>query len=454
MSNLVNKVLQDLNNQPVLLRHKLEKSKRKHLLKILLIALILVLLISVASWLFFSESENENDVPQLVKQNPPAPKIVKNTEKNIAKNTENSVKIEPKITLKIDQNLPITEVLTLQNTNDIKNTKNTESTENLKNAEKNLANLVENLPNTPQNNEKNSEKNNEKNKNSNPNSTKNSKSNIDIKTDLIPQNAYDYFHLANEAIRQNKDQNAIKALRKSLEIAPNFHDARKLLIMQLYNNKQISEAAEVAKRGSDLYSSENPDWTIISARLSLEKGDVNQAKTILEKNAKNAANRIDYQMLMAYTNLQQKNFVQSRKYYRQAIRMQPRNAAAWFGLAQSLEQQNKINEANQAYQQALNIGNLLPDLREQAEQKISQILQNSQHKNTNTNTNTNTNNEKNNEIVKPAVNDSENVIKNENVENPKNNENVENTKNAENAENTENSEMPKLENIEGTILSM
>lgn len=502
MSILVNKMLGDLTGKPAIQPQPKFQNIGKFFRRLFLLVLLAAIIYGIV--FFINKNQNTNLKTNSKTNLETTAKIDEKSKQNISQNNAEVIKnISEKINenktdnlaLKIDENLnldslnlnlnlPVATIVNSENfsTNLVENNQTPTQIQNIQSQNIQTQNIQKTTANNFEKVEKNTEKNNEKiTKNRKTENANNANAHAKIvKTDLIPQKAYDHFQAANEAISQGRTNDAIIALRETLAIAPNYHEARKSLIMQLYNSKQLSAAADVAKRGADLYGTENPDWSIISARLMLENGDVNQAKSTLEKNSNQTMHRVDYQMLMGYTALQQKNYQQANEHYQQAIKTQPRNAAAWFGLAQTLEQQNDINAANQAYQQALNIGNLTPDLQNQAEQKIveNQNKQNKQNK-----TQSKSHQQNSGEITSittSPINKSKKVIteivepveennkqNSENSENAEKSENKENFDNSANSVNSENIQKPaiienenstkshnELTNTQGTILGL
>lgn len=458
-------MLNDLSGQTVLVQQQV-KSENKY--KFLRIFLLLVLLSIIVFWVIFVSSIDSNSSNKKLTTKPKQNLTENISNKNISKTiTNNNVAENNKLTLQIDKNINLTGLETLENLEKLQISSLNLPTNEPKKITQNLVENIPNIPNIPPTKIINNNNNKLKNQNQNL-TTENTKINANakiVKTDLIPQSAYDYFQAANNSISQGNSHDAIIALREALAIAPNYHEARKLLVMQLYNNKQINEASEVANRGADLYGNENPDWSIISARLLLEKGEVNQAKNTLQKNSNKTMHRVDYQMLMAYTALQQKDYQQANEHYQQVIKTQPRNAAAWFGLAQTLEHQDKA-AANQAYQQALNIGNLTPDLQRQAEQKIMNSPKNQNKENNGEITSItaspiNKSKKVITEVVEPT--NTNNSTDTTSIENSENVEKTEITKNTEKIENTQKVEIPptntensknELNNTKGTILGL
>jgi tetratricopeptide (TPR) repeat protein len=129
-----------------------------------------------------------------------------------------------------------------------------------------------------------------------------------------PNDFATHFNLALALSLQQKDVEAIQELRRTLELKPGLYQADSNLGTLLLRNKRAAEALPVLKEALDSQTDagqKSPRANLLYAQALYETGD----------------------------------FVQAEQYYRAAAELDPKSAAAQWGLAHSLLKQSKPADA-------------------------------------------------------------------------------------------------------------
>lgn len=165
-------------------------------------------------------------------------------------------------------------------------------------------------------------------------------------------------------ISQNQMQSAIERLYLLLGDFPNHVAARELLAELLIKNEKLQQAKEILDAGLKRYPGYIP-FVKLKAYIYAKKGNAYLAIELLENNKPaDISEDPDYYTLLANMYQEQgKNTLAAEIYYK-LTKVQPENAAFWVGLATALEASNKHNAAIEAYQKALDTGNLPIELRD------------------------------------------------------------------------------------------
>jgi tetratricopeptide (TPR) repeat protein len=135
-----------------------------------------------------------------------------------------------------------------------------------------------------------------------------------------PSDVSAHFNLALALSLQQKDDEAIRELRRTLELKPGLYQADSNLGTLLLRNKRATEALPVLKEAVDLRAKDSrPNF--LYAQALYETGD----------------------------------FAQAEPYYRAASELDPKFAAAQWGLAHDLLKQSKLAEAADHFEAAASL---------------------------------------------------------------------------------------------------
>ena len=116
---------------------------------------------------------------------------------------------------------------------------------------------------------------------------------------------------------------------------------------------------------------------MILARLQVEKGELRPALDTLQYSLPFAANRADYQAFLAALLQRDKRHKEAADHYLIALRVAPQNGPQaglwWMGLGISLQAENRVAEAQDAYSRAKASNTLSAELQSYVDQKLSQL---------------------------------------------------------------------------------
>lgn len=195
------------------------------------------------------------------------------------------------------------------------------------------------------------------------NSTNNNSDNV-IQTaasDGATASATAQYQQAMQMINNNQIAQAVQLLTSILNGSPYYTDARLALIKLLLMQHQQSNAQELINGGLTL-DPNNSDLIELQARLYIAQGNLEQALSILQSQSPDLPSHLSYYELTAGLEQQLHNPTIAAGIYKQLLTVDPDNSLWWMGLGVALEAMNQSIDAVQAYQQAINTGNLNPNL--------------------------------------------------------------------------------------------
>lgn len=190
--------------------------------------------------------------------------------------------------------------------------------------------------------------------------------------ELTPQQrAEAEYLLAGRLIREGKGSEAAALLRQALQLDPGHAAARQTLAGLLVELKKTPEA--IALLSESLAGNPGqPAMAMLFARLQLGTGDLKAAVRTLERSEQYAGGRADYAAFLAALYQRDHRYRESIDRYSMALKNSPQNGIWWMGLGISLQAENRISEARDAFIRAKNTGALAPDLLAFVEQQLAQ----------------------------------------------------------------------------------
>jgi MSHA biogenesis protein MshN len=167
-----------------------------------------------------------------------------------------------------------------------------------------------------------------------------------------------------ELLAQNQTQTAIERLFLLLGDFPNHVEARELLAKLLIKNGNTTRANELLTTGLKKFPAYAP-FAKLKAYIYASNDNTAAAIEILEHNQpEDVAEDPEYFALLAAMYQRQGEYLTAADVYYKLTNVQPDNANWWVGLGTSLEAAGKNRAANEAYQKALDNGQVNPDVHE------------------------------------------------------------------------------------------
>lgn len=188
----------------------------------------------------------------------------------------------------------------------------------------------------------------------------------------VQQRAENEYRKALMLIQQGKSSDAIAGLELALKLDPQKAAARQALAGLLIDAKRPDEAAQRLQEGLTLDPSQ-AGLAMILARLQVEKGELRNAIETLQHTLPYAAERADYQAFLAALFQRDAKHKEAIEHYVAALRQSPQNGVWWMGLGISLQADNRLQEAQEAFGRAKASNVLSPELLAFVDQKLSQL---------------------------------------------------------------------------------
>lgn len=170
-------------------------------------------------------------------------------------------------------------------------------------------------------------------------------------------------------LQQGRAAEASELLGNVLQLDPGNTAARQTLVGLLVAGKRYGEAERSLHDGLKL----NPGQTglaMILARLQVEQGDTQRGLKTLLQSAPYAAELPDYQAFLAALLQREGRHKEAIEHYLQALRKVPGSGVWLMGLGISLQAENRLPEAQEAFIRAKASNTLSPDLQAFVEQQL------------------------------------------------------------------------------------
>ena len=191
--------------------------------------------------------------------------------------------------------------------------------------------------------------------------------------ELTPQQrAENEYRKAIALMQQGRVIEAISGLEQTLLINANHATARQTMVGLLLESKRQAEAERKLQEGLNIDPAQS-GFAMLLARLQVERGDAHGGVVTLQNSLTHAAGRADYVAFLAALLQREGRHKEAIDHYMQAVRLSPQSGVWWMGLGISLQVENRLNEAQDAFNRAKASGSLSPELQSFVEQKLKQI---------------------------------------------------------------------------------
>jgi MSHA biogenesis protein MshN len=189
----------------------------------------------------------------------------------------------------------------------------------------------------------------------------------DLTPKQISENSY---RRALLALQEGRVSAALIDLDKAVEVDPRNDAARQTYVSLLLENRRTDDAIRQLRLSLGI-EPRQPGLAMILARLQLEKGG--PALDTLLKTLPYATGNADYQAFLAGVLQREQRHAEAAQHYRDALAIAPGNAIWWMGLGISLQADQHLPEAREAYTRARGSAGLTPELKTFVDKKIEQL---------------------------------------------------------------------------------
>ncbi|TCS39086.1 MSHA biogenesis protein MshN [Paucimonas lemoignei] len=191
--------------------------------------------------------------------------------------------------------------------------------------------------------------------------------------ELTPrQLAENEYRKASGLIQQGRAAEAINLLEQALHLDGRHAESRQTLAALLIQARRQDEAMQILREGLQLDASQT-GLAMILARLQLERSELKPAIETLQRSQAFAAERADYLAFLAALLQRDGRHKDAIDYYAQALRRSPGNAVWWMGQGISLQAENRIPEAIDAFRRAKVANGLSAELKAFVEERLNSL---------------------------------------------------------------------------------
>jgi MSHA biogenesis protein MshN len=189
--------------------------------------------------------------------------------------------------------------------------------------------------------------------------------------ELTPKQASENsYRRALVALQEGRVSAALADLDKAVELDPRNDAARQTYVSLLLENRRTDDAIRQLRLALGI-EPRQPGLAMVLARLQLEKGG--PALDTLLRTLPYATANADYQAFLAGVLQRDQRHAEAAQHYRDALAISPSNAIWWMGLGISLQADQHLPEAREAYTRARGNAGLTPELKAFVDKKIEQL---------------------------------------------------------------------------------
>ncbi|MES2351796.1 MAG: tetratricopeptide repeat protein [Pseudomonadota bacterium] len=192
-----------------------------------------------------------------------------------------------------------------------------------------------------------------------------------ITHDISPQQmAENTYRRALVALQEGRVNAALADLERALDIDPRNEAARQTYISLLLENRRSDDAVRQLRLALGI-DPRQPGLAMVLARLQLEKGG--PALDTLMKTLPYAGGSAEYQAFLAGVLQREQRHTEAADHYREALKLSPQNGVWWMGLGISLQADQHLPEAREAFRRARATAGLTPELQAFIDRKLEQL---------------------------------------------------------------------------------
>lgn len=180
------------------------------------------------------------------------------------------------------------------------------------------------------------------------------------------------FRKAVELMQQGRVSDAMAGYEKVLRLDGGHKAARQALVALLLEagrNQDAEKALQDGVKGKP----ENTEFTMLLARLQVERGALDQASQTLERSLPYADTQADYQAFYAALLQRQNRHKEAVERYQKVLQLAPGNGVWLMGYGISLQALQRNIDAKQVFQRALDTQTLNTELQAFVQQKIKEL---------------------------------------------------------------------------------
>jgi cytochrome c-type biogenesis protein CcmH/NrfG len=172
---------------------------------------------------------------------------------------------------------------------------------------------------------------------------------------------------------QGQQLSALQALDSFAYENPEAHQSRETLAKLLIRQGEVERALQATEIGLQIAPS-HAGYKKVKARILIGQSNVPEALALLSATPPSVSNDPEYHSLLATAQLAGGEYTQAIQSYRALLRLDDtrlEKAPLWYGLGSAQQRLGNLDEARQAYQQALQQPDLSTNLRAQIERRLS-----------------------------------------------------------------------------------
>lgn len=188
------------------------------------------------------------------------------------------------------------------------------------------------------------------------------------------QQAENAYRKAVLSAQQGRTKESMESLHSALQLDARHAAARQMLVGLLLEVRRYGDAERLLQEGLAI-NPEQPNLVMILARLQVERGDIRGGLANLERALPYATDNADYQAFLAALLQREGRHRQAIEHYLLALRHAPQTGVWLMGLGISLQAENRLAEAREAFARARASSSLSPELLAFVEQRSKQLGQ-------------------------------------------------------------------------------